>query len=273
MEFKKIQEILDFCKEYNLDTSKISVDESDGQLIYDGNVNLYNREDLVKFPQALKHFKEIKGDLNCYDCKNLKSFDGFQNLQTIEGNLNCYNCPNLESFDGLDNLQLIRGYLSCSYCPNLKDFTGLQNLQTIGECLYCNFCPNLKSFDGLNLFLKIETKVGGFYIHPESRQQEFEKLQKSAQNKMTPPKSLDVMIDDIMKNFDFQRVRDVMVFLRWSWTTTNGIPMIDEIRHFAKEILIKAYNENTCVSSCGFEACYIDGTLGLKFVLSSWRLN
>ena len=82
-------------------------------------------------------------------------------------------------------------------------------------------------------------------------------------------------IEDIMENFDFQKVHDVMEQLDWKWAMSkNGVPTIDEMKHEAKRLLIDACVERTCVATGGFRAVYEDdepgGTdpyIGLEFIV------
>lgn len=82
-------------------------------------------------------------------------------------------------------------------------------------------------------------------------------------------------IQDIMEDFDFQKVHDVMEKLDWKWAMSkNGVPTIDEMKHEAKRLLIDACIERTCVSTGGFRAVYEecsqgdpDPYIGLEFIV------
>lgn len=54
-------------------------------------------------------------------------------------------------------------------------------------------------------------------------------------------------IDDILDNIDFDRIQDVMRFLRWEWVSPDGvgtkIPTIGELRKEARRLLRNAANE------------------------------
>lgn len=87
------------------------------------------------------------------------------------------------------------------------------------------------------------------------------------------------LIDEILDNFDFYRVWNVMNLIEWKWTTSDGVPHQSEIRRSARRLLSDAYicdiehKRNSIISSGGLEASALfeDGTvegLQLKFVLA-----
>ena len=67
-------------------------------------------------------------------------------------------------------------------------------------------------------------------------------------------------IQDILEDFNFQKVHDVMKQLDWKWAMTKyGVPTIDELKSEAKRLLIDACVEHTCVATGGFRAVYEAG--------------
>ena len=67
-------------------------------------------------------------------------------------------------------------------------------------------------------------------------------------------------IQDILEDFNFQKVHDVMEQLDWKWAMTKyGVPTIDELKREAKRLLIDACIEHTCVATGGFRAVYEAG--------------
>ena len=82
-------------------------------------------------------------------------------------------------------------------------------------------------------------------------------------------------IQNIMENFDFKKVHNVMGQLDWTWASTKyGVPTIDEMKCEAKRLLIDACIEKTCVSTGGFRAVYEecsqgdpDPYIGLEFII------
>ena len=95
------------------------------------------------------------------------------------------------------------------------------------------------------------------------------------------------MMFDIINNFDFQKVHDVMKHLNWTWYP-KGIPTVDNIIFGAREkiesvikvcLLEAKPDEEYFVSSGGLKATAIKNKYGqitflqLEFVLTSWEIN
>lgn len=81
-------------------------------------------------------------------------------------------------------------------------------------------------------------------------------------------------VDDIMLNFDFEKVHDVMDHLDWRWLGDSTPPSKETLRRAARELLEGACSERTDISTGGFRAVYSeDGTddddpyLGLEFIV------
>ena len=126
--------------------------------------------------------------------------------------------------------------------------------------------------------------------------QELEQLQ-TLLNKMNPTTQLDVdpveeMIDDIMENFEWKRVHEVMDYLNWQWR--GEFVTVAMLKDTANRLLRGAINSRfgeyidesdeigIANSTGGLEAkawCNEDKTkitrLKLEFVVSSWtsRIN
>lgn len=96
---------------------------------------------------------------------------------------------------------------------------------------------------------------------------------------------LQQLVDSVMKNFDFNKVYQVMQCLNWSWATSKGsteVPNVYTIIKFAEGELWHIVNEyyntkETWTTSCGgFETniCWNDDKtecyLSLKFVVTDW---
>lgn len=69
------------------------------------------------------------------------------------------------------------------------------------------------------------------------------------------------LIDDVMDNFDFHKVRKVMKFLNWTWAfSDNAVPEVHELRKEARRHLNRALSgvlsghSNYMTSSGGFTA-------------------
>ena len=86
-------------------------------------------------------------------------------------------------------------------------------------------------------------------------------------------------IQNIMEDFDFQKVHAVMEQLDWKWAMTKyGVPTLDELKSEAKRLLIDACVERTCVSTGGFRAVYEesfqgdpDPYIGLEFIVVEYE--
>jgi len=87
-------------------------------------------------------------------------------------------------------------------------------------------------------------------------------------------------IENIIKNFDFERVHKVMEHLEWFWYTSqtdNKVPSIGELMLNAKDLMERTYAEaverrinRTALGCGGFQASYEDGIMNLQFVLDEW---
>ncbi len=86
-------------------------------------------------------------------------------------------------------------------------------------------------------------------------------------------------INEVMENFDFERVENVMDCLKWKWGVEGRVPDIYEIRRFARQLLADACiglsnlieDKKLSLSSGGFTAtAYRDGSLSLSFVVEEY---
>jgi hypothetical protein len=88
-------------------------------------------------------------------------------------------------------------------------------------------------------------------------------------------------INNVMDNFDFERVEKVMDCLEWSWGVGHDehVPDIYEIKQFARHLLADTIirlshlieNKSLSLSTGGFVATsYRDGSLSLSFVVEEW---
>lgn len=112
----------------------------------------------------------------------------------------------------------------------------------------------------------------------ENRLNEFSKAIKDIQcklgNKTLPKSNNERKIDDLMENFDFEKVKKVMDFLDWTWYGESKPPSIEALKRNARDMLERAVEEKTCISSAGFKAVYEndpenpnDPYIGLEFIL------
>jgi len=114
-------------------------------------------------------------------------------------------------------------------------------------------------------------------------------------NKLNPVEAkpvdpLTTMVDDILTEFDFYKVHEVMVAFDWKWASTHpSVPSIKDLKDTARQLLISVYNLRkneykethpevpvTCGTG-GFRAtalCNEDGVvdfLKLEFIVTEWE--
>lgn len=79
-------------------------------------------------------------------------------------------------------------------------------------------------------------------------------------------------IDYILTCFDFDKVRKTMLALTWSWYDTEGeAPSYYRLIKRAEELLRDAWRNKHTIGSGGFVAEYSEGTLELRFEVTSWN--
>ena len=93
-------------------------------------------------------------------------------------------------------------------------------------------------------------------------------------------KKLEEALDEIMDNFDFEKVANIMNYLGWKWAsvdTEDNIPTEDDIREHAAKLLWDVCNdpENNIHATGGFEAekDFSDPNkpfVSLRFILESY---
>lgn len=94
------------------------------------------------------------------------------------------------------------------------------------------------------------------------------------------------MVKSVIKNFDFEKVADVMGYLNWTWVGNSNSPTIKDLKKSAKKRLKDAYNlakeemtpNITYFShSGGLKANAVCNEVGnvvflnLEFVLTGWE--
>jgi len=82
------------------------------------------------------------------------------------------------------------------------------------------------------------------------------------------------IIDEILDEFDFEKVHKVMVALDWKWYGTPGVPSIGDLRRNARELLNAVVkNGDHCHGNGGFYAYMENGLLGLRFEVANWEVE
>lgn len=83
------------------------------------------------------------------------------------------------------------------------------------------------------------------------------------------------LIDEILDQFDFQKVKEVMDALNWTWAigTESHVPDIPELRKKAREMLWDSIrSKDRMISGGGFVAeKEDDDTLELRFEVTAWN--
>lgn len=81
------------------------------------------------------------------------------------------------------------------------------------------------------------------------------------------------LIDEVIDNFDFVVVHDVMITLNWNWYRNGkkSVPSIKELKEEAKFLLEQSIINHISHTCGGLYSSYHDGELGLKFVLESYN--
>lgn len=82
-------------------------------------------------------------------------------------------------------------------------------------------------------------------------------------------------IEDIIRDFNFEKVHKVMEMFDWKWAMTKyGVPTIEELKGEARRLLVDAAVEETQVATGGFRAVYeksgpsdTDPFISLEFIL------
>lgn len=78
-------------------------------------------------------------------------------------------------------------------------------------------------------------------------------------------------IEQIMENFDFDKVHRVMAFLDLdSSRGDSGMPSVEVLKEKARELLSSVDEKTVAISAGGFEAKYYSGYLSLSFIVEEW---
>ncbi len=89
-------------------------------------------------------------------------------------------------------------------------------------------------------------------------------------------KSMDSHIEEVMDNFNWIKVRDVMDFLEWKWFPEEEVPEITRIKKTAQSLLeevAKAKREESSIGTGGFTARKFRGEEGLPELSLTFELT
>ena len=95
-------------------------------------------------------------------------------------------------------------------------------------------------------------------------------------NKDINRNKLENLLDEIMDNFDFEKVAKVMETLNWTWLGADTSPTVEELQNMAGNLLWDVCNADyDVVSAGGFEASKDfsdpdDPYVALRFVVEEW---
>lgn len=99
-------------------------------------------------------------------------------------------------------------------------------------------------------------------------------LDSKSVNSTCPPLDKDKAIREVMKNFDFVKVKKAMDALGWKWALSGGVPSLYQIEADALYKLEQVcFGSSKCIWSGGFfaELDEKEQVLSLKFILTGWE--
>lgn len=78
-----------------------------------------------------------------------------------------------------------------------------------------------------------------------------------------------MQVQDVLNNFDFARVQQVMLFMDWRWYVDGAlrVPTISELEETACMMLKLLSNDQSSIASGGLVADVDDGAVRLRFVI------
>lgn len=92
---------------------------------------------------------------------------------------------------------------------------------------------------------------------------------------MEGQKSFEYLVKNILENFNFKRVYDVMKLLDWGWHIPEKdclyIPTVEALKRAAYQHLKEAFDQKRTISTGGFTYGFDDGHLFLDFTIEAWH--
>lgn len=78
---------------------------------------------------------------------------------------------------------------------------------------------------------------------------------------------------EILDNFNWKRVRDMMLLLKWEWGAGEDafIPSIRQLKETAYQLCKEAWVEDSMCATGGFQARKTAYGIALEFVLEDWE--
>lgn len=120
--------------------------------------------------------------------------------------------------------------------------------------------------------------VGGLCMSSRHREDHSSNLTAGMSGGVLTDSRAEKLIDEVMREFNFERVSKTMQSLDWRWSITSGgrIPSLVEIRTLARQLLLDAIERKGLASTGGFEASYSETpvvpSLKLRFIVEEWRV-
>ena len=62
--------------------------------------------------------------------------------------------------------------------------------------------------------------------------------------------------DEIFETIDFEKIHNHMVNVGWVWTSSGGVPTIDELKKTLEKLIYEAIDNKTTISTGGFTVRY-----------------
>ena len=62
--------------------------------------------------------------------------------------------------------------------------------------------------------------------------------------------------DEIFETIDFEKIHNHMVNVGWVWTTSGGVPTIQEIKKTLEKLIYETIDKKTTISTGGFKVKY-----------------
>ena len=79
-----------------------------------------------------------------------------------------------------------------------------------------------------------------------------------------PKHDIDSMVQEVLDEFDFEKVHLTMKALKWTWATVPGIPTIDRLKETAEYLLRGSIEGALKCENLHGEAPYLHATGGFK---------
>lgn len=87
------------------------------------------------------------------------------------------------------------------------------------------------------------------------------------ETKKITTEEFEILMDEVMDHFNFERIQGVMTFLDWKWSKNIDPPVmyapsISDLKATARRLLREAFKLEGTIESGGFQARYIAPTAG-----------